>query len=143
MIHRGENIQLLHLGPAHSPGDISVWLPEKKLVIAGDIAFHQRLLFLSDHVDTAAWLETWEKFAALDAQIVVPGHGEPTNMQEVTKYTKDYLIYMRTQMAALIEEDLELGDAYKVDQSAYSHLDTFDELARINAGIIFRSMEFE
>ena len=35
-------IELLHLGPAHSPGDISVWLPQQKLVIAGDIAFHQR-----------------------------------------------------------------------------------------------------
>lgn len=32
-------IDVLHLGPAHSPGDISVWLPEQSLVIAGDMAF--------------------------------------------------------------------------------------------------------
>lgn len=37
-------IEVLHLGPAHSEGDISVWLPEQKLVIAGDMAFHERML---------------------------------------------------------------------------------------------------
>ncbi len=138
-----ENIQLLYLGPAHSPGDISVWLPERKLVIAGDIAFHQRMLFISEHTDTGAWIETWDKFAALNAEVVIPGHGEPTDMQQVTLYTKDYLVYMREQMAILIEEGKELSDAYKVDQSAYAHLDTYDELAKQNAGIIFRAMEFE
>lgn len=138
-----EIIQALHLGPAHSPGDISVWLPKRKLVIAGDIAFHQRLVFISEHTDTAAWVDTWKKFAALDADIVIPGHGQPTNMLEVTLYTRDYLVYMRNQMASLIEEGKELSDAYKVDQSAYAHLDTFEELAKQNAGIIFRAMEFE
>ena len=37
-------IEILYLGPAHSPGDISVWLPDKSTVIAGDMAFHERLL---------------------------------------------------------------------------------------------------
>jgi len=40
----GVRIEVLHLGPSHSPGDISVWLPKEKLVIAGDMAFHERLL---------------------------------------------------------------------------------------------------
>jgi len=137
-----ETIQALYLGPAHSPGDISVWLPKRKLVIAGDIAFHQRMVFIPEHADTGAWVETWDNFAALDADIVIPGHGEPTNMLEVTLYTRDYLVYMRNEMEKLIEQDKDLTDAYKVDQSAYSHLDTFEELAKQNAGIIFREMEF-
>ena len=37
-------IELRNLGPAHSPGDIVTWLPQQKLVISGDMAFHQRLL---------------------------------------------------------------------------------------------------
>jgi len=139
----GENIELLMLGPAHSAGDISVWLPEQKLVIAGDIAFHQRMLFIDDHTDTAGWVETWDKFEELGAEVVIPGHGVPTTMDVVTRWTKDYLVYMRNEMEKLIDEDKTLDDAYKVDQSAYSHLDTFQELARQNAGIIFRSMEFE
>jgi len=32
------NLQILHLGSSHSHGDTMVWLPEKKLVIAGDTA---------------------------------------------------------------------------------------------------------
>lgn len=56
----GFRIEVLHLGPAHSPGDIQVWLPEQSLVIAGDMAFHERMLPIFEETDTAAWLETWE-----------------------------------------------------------------------------------
>jgi len=139
----GQRIELLNLGPAHSPGDILVWLPQKKLVISGDIAFHERLLPVFEHTDTGAWIETWEKFAALGAEIVIPGHGGPTDMAEVTRYTRDYLAYMREQIDRLIEEGGSLEDVYKIDQSAYRHLDTFDELAARNASTIFRAMEFE
>jgi rhodanese-related sulfurtransferase/glyoxylase-like metal-dependent hydrolase (beta-lactamase superfamily II) len=139
----GEKIQLLNLGAAHSPGDIVAWLPERKFVIAGDIAFHQRLLPVFDDTDTAAWIETWDAFAALGADTIIPGHGEPTVLSEVEKYTVDYLKYIRSEVSELIEEGGTLEDAYKIDQSAYSHLDTFDELAKRNAGRIFRVMEFE
>ena len=36
-----------------------------------------------------------------------------------------------------------LADAYYVDQSPYANLDTFEELATINAGRVFEQMEFE
>lgn len=139
----GERIELITLGPAHSPGDIMVWMPEKSLIITGDMAFHERLLPVFEHTDTGAWLETWEKFAALKAKYVIPGHGAPTDMAEVTKYTKDYLSYMRTEMQKLIDNGGSLTDAYKIDQSAFEHLDTYEILALQNAGRIFRAMEFE
>lgn len=138
-----EKIEILNLGPAHSPGDIVVWLPKKSLVISGDVAFHIRLLPVFEHTDTDAWIETWEKFAALKAKHVIPGHGGPTNMEEVTKYTRDYLTHMRKVIGEVIEEGGDLQAAYEVDQSAYSHLDTYDILAKQNAGRIFREMEFE
>lgn len=139
----GERIELLNLGPAHSPGDIVVWLPERKVVIAGDIAFHQRLLPVFEHTDTAAWIKTWDKFAALGATIIVPGHGEPTTIDEVTKYTYGYLKYLRAAVRKLLDKDGTLQEAYEIDQSAYAHLDTFDELAKRNAGRVFQAMEFE
>jgi glyoxylase-like metal-dependent hydrolase (beta-lactamase superfamily II)/rhodanese-related sulfurtransferase len=139
----GERIELRRLGPAHSPGDISVWLPGRKLVIAGDLAFHQRLLPVFEDTDTAGWVDTWDAFEALGAEIVIPGHGDPTDMAEVTKYTKDYLLYMREQIGAIIDEGGDMNQAYEVDQTAYRHLDTFDELARRNAARIFQQMEFE
>lgn len=140
----GVVIQALHLGPAHSPGDIVVWLPQQKLVISGDMAFHQRMLPVTDHTDTAAWIETWDnEFEKLGAEIVIPGHGTPTNMAEVRKYTRDYLIYVRSEVAKILENDGDLQEAYKIDMSAYKHLDTFDDLSQRNIGRIFRAMEFE
>jgi rhodanese-related sulfurtransferase/glyoxylase-like metal-dependent hydrolase (beta-lactamase superfamily II) len=139
----GLEVELLRLGPAHSPGDIVAWIPDKSLVISGDMAFHQRLLPIFEHTDTAAWIETWDKFAALDPTYVIPGHGAPTNMDEVTRYTRDYLVYLRAKIAEVIDEDGDLQQAYNVDQSPYAHLDTFHELARLNADMVFRAMEFE
>lgn len=139
----GEKIEILNLGASHSPGDTVVWLPKRKLMIAGDIAFHQRLLPVFDDTDTAAWIETWAAFAALEADIIIPGHGDPTVLSEVEKYTIGYLKYIRSEVRKLLEAGGTLEDSYKIDQSAYAHLHTFDELAARNAGRIFRSMEFE
>lgn len=137
------SIELINLGPAHSPGDIVVWIVQKQLVIAGDIAFHQRMLPLFEHTDTAAWIKTWDKFAALNPRYLIPGHGEPTNLKEVTRYTRDYLVYLREQVALVLEIGGDMEDAYNIDQTAYSHLPTFEFLAKRNAGQVFQSMEFE
>ncbi len=138
-----ERIELLNLGPAHSPGDIIVWLPERRLVISGDMAFHQRMLPLFEHTDSGAWIETWDKFEALGAEVVIPGHGEPTDMATVRKYTRDYLVFLREKVAELIENGGTLEEAYQVDQSPYMHLPTSEFLAKRNAGQVFQSMEFD
>ena len=139
----GERIELLNLGPAHSPGDIVVWLPARKLVISGDMAFHQRMLPLFEHTDTRAWIETWNKFEALGADVVIPGHGEPTDMATVRKYTRDYLVYLREKIGEVIENGGSLQEAYVIDQSPYMHLPTAEFLAKRNAGQVFQSMEFD
>jgi len=137
-------IDVVRLGPAHSPGDISVWLPEKKLIITGDLVFHERLLPVFEETDTGGWIETWEAFEGLGAEYFIPGHGHPTtDIGVLTRYTHDYLVFMREKIGAIIDDGGSLDDAYRIDQSAYAHLDTFDELALRNAGMIFRAMEFE
>jgi len=136
-------LQILHLGSSHSHGDTMVWLPEKKLVIAGDTAFHIRMLPIFEDTDTARWIETWDTFEALGAEIVIPGHGGPTDMATVRKWTRDYLVHLRAKVAEVIKAGGSLDDAYKVDQSAYLHLHTADELARSNAGRVYRAMQFE
>ena len=137
-------IEVLYLGPAHSPGDISVWLPEESLVIAGDMAFHERMLPIFEHTYTADWLESWDtSFEALNATYVIPGHGHPTNMAQVRRYTRDYLIWLRERIGEHLENGGDLADAYYVDQSPFRHLDTFEELATKNAGRVYEQMEFE
>jgi glyoxylase-like metal-dependent hydrolase (beta-lactamase superfamily II) len=137
-------IEVLHLGPAHGPGDIQVWLPEQSLVIAGDMAFHQRMLPIFEDTIVYDWIETWESgFEPLNATYVIPGHGTPTNMDQVRRYTRDYLVYLREKVGAHLDAGGDLADAYYVDQSPYRLLDTFEELATKNAGRVYEQMEFE
>ncbi|NOE27259.1 MBL fold metallo-hydrolase [Ruegeria sp. HKCCD6157] len=137
-------IEAKYLGPAHSPGDISIWLPNQSLVIAGDMAFHERMLPIFQDTYTADWLETWDnEFEALNATYVIPGHGHPTNMDQVRRYTHDYLLYLRTRIQEHMDAGGDLTEAYYVDQSPYAHLDAFEELATKNAGRVFEQMEFE
>ena len=137
-------IEARYLGPAHSPGDIVVWLPNQSLVISGDMAFHERLLPIFEDTMTADWLETWDtEFEALNATYVIPGHGHPTNMDQVRRYTKDYLVWIRARIGEHLDEGGDLGEAYYVDQSPFAHLDTFEELATRNAGRVFEQMEWE
>ncbi len=137
-------IEARYLGPAHSPGDIVVWLPKQSMVISGDVAFHERMLPIFEHTMTADWLETWDnEFEKLNATYVIPGHGHPTNMAQVRRYTKGYLEYLRGKVGEHLENGGSLADAYYVDQSPYKNLDTFEELATKNAGRVYEQMEFE
>lgn len=137
-------IEARYLGPAHSPGDIVVWLPEQSLVISGDMAFHERMLPIFADTITADWVETWETaFEPLGATYVIPGHGHPTNMDQVRRYTHDYLVYLRGQIREHIDSGGDLTEAYYVDQTPYKNLDTYEELATKNAGRVFEQMEWE
>ena len=135
-------LEILYLGLSHSPGDLTLWIPAKKLVISGDVAFYQRMPPLFEDTNTAAWLETWKKFEALGAQYVIPGHGVATNMDEVTKVTKGYLEFLRGKVAEVMKKGGSLTDAYKIDQSSFAYLDTYHELHKRNAARIFNEMEF-
>jgi glyoxylase-like metal-dependent hydrolase (beta-lactamase superfamily II) len=136
-------IEVRRFGPAHSPGDISIWLPQERILIAGDIAFHQRLLGIFPDTEVNGWIESFDAMVALDPDIVVPGHGAPTDIATLERYTQGYLEYLRAEVVRVLEEGGDLNDAYAIDQSAYADLDTFDELALKNAGRLFRMLELD
>jgi len=138
----GTKIELMHLGASHSPDDIQLWMPQQRLLMSGDTAFNERLLPIFLHTDIAAWIKTWDKVVALEPKIIIPGHGHPTDLATVTKFTKEYLIYMHEQVTKILEEDGDLVDAYDIDQSAYRDWGTYRELHRQNAGRTFQQMEF-
>ena len=64
-------------------------------------------------------------------------------MDQVRRYTHDYLMYLRGKIGAHLDAGGDLAEAYYVDQSPYAHLDTFEELATKNAGRVYEQMEFE
>jgi cyclase len=68
-------IELRHPGyPAHTEGDVVVWLPEERVLFSGDLLFHRITpLVMAGSVDGA--LRSLDWLAGFGADTVVPGHG--------------------------------------------------------------------
>lgn len=65
--------ELLHT-PGHTPGQIAVHVPERRVVFTGDTVFSGCQTWLMNSSVTQ-WLESLDRLAELDVDHVVPGHG--------------------------------------------------------------------
>ena len=66
---------------------------------------------------TSCWIETWEEaFVPLQPTYVIPGHGHPTNLAQVHRYTYEYLVDLREKVGAHLDDGGDLAGAYYVDQ---------------------------
>jgi len=136
-------VEAKYFGYAHELDDVMLWLPKEKIMFAGDLAFYQRMLPIFKITYTKTWLEIWEKLEALNAKIVIPGHGDVTDMEHVRKHTKDYIIHLRNKITEVMANGGGQEKAYLVDQTEFSDLEAFELLSRLNAGMLFELMEFE
>ena len=139
----GQTFDLRHVAAAHTPGDSFVWLSDANTVFSGDIVYIGRILGVMEFSDTAQWVTAFEAIDALAPAHLVPGHGPATDMATARADTYDYLINLRTQMAAHIDAGGGIIDAVDVDQSAFARLDQFEALAGRNAQTAFEQMEWE
>ncbi|MBA3653996.1 MAG: MBL fold metallo-hydrolase [Actinobacteria bacterium] len=67
-------IELQFMGPAHTTNDIVAWLPERRLLFAGDLVFNGGTPFVVMG-SVAGSLAALERIRALGPETVVPGHG--------------------------------------------------------------------
>ena len=135
-------VQLLHFGPAHTPGDMAVWLPQQKILFAGDIVYTERLLAVIPIGNTANWVQAFDKLMALNPKIIVPGHGRPTTVEVARRDTRDYLSFLLTEAKRILDAGGSLQDAVeKVDQSRFKSLFNFDLLALRNMNQVFQEVE--
>ena len=139
----GADLVLRAIAPAHTPGDLFVWLPDRKVVFAGDIVFVDRLLGVGPQSNSAGWVTAFEAMAALAPAHVVPGHGRPTTLAGAKAATLDYLVALRRRIRDLLDRGGGLAEAPKVDQSAFAGLAQFDALAARNASQVYTEMEME
>jgi glyoxylase-like metal-dependent hydrolase (beta-lactamase superfamily II) len=66
--------------PGHSPGHISFWQPDCKILIAGDVLMHMfglRLPFAIATPDMPENVRSIKKIARLNPEFICFGHGEP------------------------------------------------------------------
>jgi glyoxylase-like metal-dependent hydrolase (beta-lactamase superfamily II) len=139
----GVNFEIVHPGAAHTPGDSFVWVPERDVVFTGDIVYVERILGVGDQSSITKWPAAFEAVAATGAAHVVASHGHATTMERARADTYDYLMNLRTQIGALLDEGGDIMDAPAVDQSAFAYLEQYDALAGRNAQTAFQQMEWE
>jgi len=137
------SFEIMHRGAAHTPGDSFVWLDERDVIFTGDIVYVDRLLGNGPARDTDSWIAVFDARAAYQPAHVVPGHGRATDLATATRDTRDYLVNLRAQIGALIEDGGDIIDAPAIDQSAWAHLDQFAALAGRNAQANSEEMEWE
>lgn len=140
----GREIELHHFGPAHTEGDIAIWLPKEKLLIAGDLVFTQRMLAVLPIGNSGGWVKAFDQALALKPNSILPGHGKLTNAQTAQRDTRDYLAYLRSSAQRWIAKGASLQDAVeKTDQAQFRYLVNFDLLAKRNMNQVYTEMEQE
>jgi glyoxylase-like metal-dependent hydrolase (beta-lactamase superfamily II) len=88
----GVKLETLHWAPAHTSGDLVIFLPAEKIVFTGDIIAAERpdpLIHLEEHGSSEGWITTTKGMVALDADQYVPGHGNVQTKENIRKRLSD------------------------------------------------------
>jgi cyclase len=107
----GVKVEVLHWAPAHTSGDLVVFLPAEKIVFTGDIITTQpdALIHLEKHGSSEGWVTTAKGIAALNADQFVPGHGDVLTKAAVQKKATD-VTAKRAKIVALVKQGKSLEE---------------------------------
>ena len=84
------SVELEYVGSAHTTNDVVAWIPERRLLITGDVIFNQGTPFAVAG-SIAGWLHALEGMRAIGAETLIPGHGPvcgPEAIDEVAAYLR-------------------------------------------------------
>jgi glyoxylase-like metal-dependent hydrolase (beta-lactamase superfamily II) len=106
----GERIELTYMGHGHSPGDLVAYLPERRVLFAGDLVFvrqHGRL----KTADVQGLLNILDRISSIPIDAIVPGHGEPVvgseAAQAVATY-REYVAILQSRILDMVKSGLSL-----------------------------------
>ena len=74
-------VELMHLGRAHTAGDIVAYVPDANVVFSGDIVEYKSACYCGD-AHYADWPMTLETLASFGSDALVPGRGDALMGQE-------------------------------------------------------------
>jgi cyclase len=86
-------VELVHVGPAHTTNDVVAWVPDHRLLLAGDLVFSGGTPFVVMG-SVAGSLAALDRVRALDPAVVVPGHG-PVGGPELLDDQEAYLRWVQ------------------------------------------------
>jgi cyclase len=114
----GRRLELIEVGPAHTPGDAIVWLADVGVVFSGDIVF-SGVTPIMWAGPVANWIAALERIVELEPTAVVPGHGPVCDLERVRELV-GYWRYLSRHVPeaagdAIVEltEELVLGAEYR------------------------------
>lgn len=136
-------IEIRHAGPAHTPGDSFVWLPEQQVLFSGDIVYMDRMLGIGPQSAHRSWISAFEALAELEPATVVGGHGDPADLAKATADSYDYLVFLRQAVIGFMEAGGGIEDVGTIDQSRFSYLANYEALKGRNAQRVFSELEWE
>lgn len=85
-----QKVELIYTGTSHTDGSIIVYIPDKKILFAGDILFTDYHPFMGEgNID--GWLKTLDHIITMDIEKIIPGHGPVSDKKDV-KDMKNYII---------------------------------------------------
>jgi cyclase len=85
----GSEVHLISNAPAHTWGDVMVYLPEHRLLFAGDIAFFY-VTPPAHNGHVTKWIDAIDRVMKMDVDVIVPGHG-PVGSKKDLAETRAYL----------------------------------------------------
>jgi glyoxylase-like metal-dependent hydrolase (beta-lactamase superfamily II) len=128
----GRRVELIEVGPAHTPGDLIVHVPDAAVVFAADLMFVgvTPIMWVGP---VENWLAGLDRIIELEPRAVVPGHGPVTDLDGV-RVMKRYWEFVTAAVRA------GKGPAEIVRSLDFAEFAGWDAPARIavNAAIIAR-----
>jgi glyoxylase-like metal-dependent hydrolase (beta-lactamase superfamily II) len=85
----GKEIQILHIGKAHTRGDSIVFVPADRVVYISELFFYDRFPWMNSGYSD--WINAIDIVSNLDADIFVPGQG-PANWMSDPRASRQALI---------------------------------------------------
>jgi len=98
LYRRDREIHLLHLGRAHTEGDVFVYLPKEKVVITGD-ALIGWTPYMGDGYPED-WVATLDRLAQLDFTHIIMGHGDVVGRE----WLRTFRAYVHDMVEAVRQE---------------------------------------
>ena len=128
----GVTIEVLHWAPAHTSGDLVVYLPAQKVVFTGDIISPQQpdpIIHPEKNGSSQGWIATTRGMVALDSDRYVPGHGDVQTKAAIQKGLDD-AVAKRAKIEGLVAQGKSLDEvrAGVGDPPAKGRIITFTEV---------------
>ena len=92
------HVELRHLGQGHTSGDIVVWLPEERILFAGDLVEAEAAPYMGDSYPGAWSTGTLDAVVALEARQLVGGRGAAVRDDAVGAAIEDTRAFIRTTL---------------------------------------------